>query len=178
MVRVLHKKQNLFVVEKNKIENPFPHDNNAVCCNKDHVTKALKEAEKKKQKDVDTTNINIPWGEDGKNGRNDPNNSLAILLDWLTTIGNYARYKGDASNGVTKLVIAGQIARLINSRGVRKERTNKQVINKIDHLVRQYKDASDWANQTGAGVLETQGKETFDQAVSSCACDFCSKKFH
>ena len=54
----------------------------------------------------------------------------------------------------------------INALGVRKERTSKAVISKIDQLTQSYKKASDWANGTGAGVLTNQGREPFESFVS------------
>jgi hypothetical protein len=152
-----------FILDKNKLDDPFESDDqDSVCCSKLHLTKAMKQGKNK----TDDANINIPWDKDGMNGPNDPHNSLAILLDWLTTHGNYGKLKGDNANGATKIRIVGEICNKINAAGVRKERTTKSVLSKIDHLIRQYKKASDWANQTGAGVLETQGREPFNQAVS------------
>ena len=150
-----------FVVEKNKLDDPFPNEYDAACCNKAHLTKALKQGKSRE----DDANTNIPWDKDGKNGPSDPQSSMAILLDWMTTLGNYAKLKGDNANGATKIRIVGQISQKINAAGVRKERTTKSVLSKIDHLIRTYKKASDWANQTGAGVLEDQGEEPFKHAV-------------
>jgi hypothetical protein len=153
-----------FILNKHQIDNPFQDDNDAVCCSKAHLNKGIKQ----KARD-DATNqagiVNIPWDQDGKEGPADPQNSLAILMDWLTTYGNYKKLKGDNANGATKITIVGQLTRKINSH-VRKERTTKSVLSKIDHLIRTYKRASDWANQTGVGVLESQGREPFNQAVS------------
>jgi hypothetical protein len=36
----------------------------------------------------------------------------------------------------------------------------------LHHLAGTYRKAADWANQTGAGVLETEGRKPFNQAVS------------
>jgi hypothetical protein len=81
-------------------------------------------------------------------------------------LGNYSKLKGDNSNGATKIRIIGDLAQQINSKGVRKERTTKSVMNKLHHLTSTYRKAADWANQTGAGVLETEGREPFNKAVS------------
>jgi hypothetical protein len=93
-------------------------------------------------------------------------NSMAILMEWLTTLGNYSKLKGDNSNGATKIRIIRELAQQINAKGVQKERTVKSVMNKLHHLTATYRKASDWANQTGAGVLETEGRKPFNQAVS------------
>lgn len=160
-----------FVLEKHKMHNPFEDNYDGACCSKAHLLKAVKLKAKKAEKAVAEVGANIPWDKDGKDGPDDPQNSMAILLDWLTTHGNYSKLKGDNSNGATKVRIVGELARQINSKGVRKERTAKQVINKLHHLFKTYKKASDWANLTGAGVLEMDGREPFNQAVSP----FCSR---
>ena len=153
---------NKFVLEKHKIHNPFPDNYEATCCSKAHVMKALK----MQQKASADAGANIPWDKDGKDGPDDPQNSMAILMEWLTTLGNYSKLKGDNANGATKIRIIGQLADQINAKGVRKQRTVKSVMNKLHHLTGTYKKASDWANQTGAGVLETEGREPFNRAVS------------
>ena len=33
--------------------------------------------------------LQIPWNKDGKNGEDDPNNSMALLIKWLTKQGQY-----------------------------------------------------------------------------------------
>ena len=124
-----------FILEKNKLDDPFEGDYDAACCSKLYLTKAIKQGKNK----MDDANINIPWDKDGKNGPNDPQNLLAILLDRLTTLGNYGKLKGHNANRATKIRIVGEISNKINAAGVRKERTTKSVLSKIDHLIRQYK---------------------------------------
>jgi hypothetical protein len=107
------------------------------------------------------------WDKDRKDGPDDPQKLMAmILMEWLTTLGNYSKLKGDISNGATKMQIIGELAQQINSKGVRKQRTVKSVMNKLHHLTGMYRKAADWANQTGDGVLETEGHKPFNQAVS------------
>jgi hypothetical protein len=92
---------NKFVLDKHKIHNPFPDDYEAVCCSKAHVMKAVK----MKQKAMADVGANIPWDKDGKDGPDNPQNSMAILMEWLTSLGNYSKLKGDNSNGATKMQI-------------------------------------------------------------------------
>ena len=33
--------------------------------------------------------LQIPWNTEGKNGEDNPNNSMALLIKWLTKQGNY-----------------------------------------------------------------------------------------
>ena len=160
------------VLQKNAMEHPFPNLPDIVFCTKKHLGKSRKILEGREV----GNNLNIQWEKDSKDGPDNPNNSMAILMDWITTHGNYEKYKGDTANGKTKIRIANDIAKRINSFNVRKERTGKAVISKIDNLIGAYKLASDWANQTGAGVLETEGEEPFKAAVSRrhCCCCFLS----
>ena len=45
----------------------------------------------------------LTWEKDGKGGEDDPENSMAVLLNWWTAEGNYAKYRGDNNMGKTKL---------------------------------------------------------------------------
>jgi hypothetical protein len=153
------------------MHNPFSDDYEAACCSKAHVMKAVK----MKQKATADVGANIPWDKEGKNGPDDPQNSMAILMEWLTTLGNFSKMKGNNSNGATKIRIIGELAQQINGKGDQKERTVKSVMNKLHHLTATYRKALDWTNQTGAGVIETEGREPFNPAVS-LFCDvvlFC-----
>ena len=86
----------------------------------------------------------VPWEEDG---------TLDILLEWLTTEGNYADYcGGSGNNGKTKTQHHKELAILIKEKQPLSERTEKDVENKISGLERQFRVASDWANNTGQGV--------------------------
>ena len=38
-----------------------------------------------------TTIPRMPWNKDGKLGHHDPNHSERMLIDWLTTPGNYSK---------------------------------------------------------------------------------------
>jgi len=65
----------------------------AVCCSKTCHLKLAKELEKciKDQQEVGERFL---WDRDGKSGDDDPNTSLKILLDWITTGENYSNYRG------------------------------------------------------------------------------------
>ena len=102
------------------------------------------------------SNSRLPWNKDGKLGPQDPNHSERILVDWLMTPGNYEKYRGHNNKGVRKKDFARIISERINAAGVRKERTYKDVVNKIDSLQKNFKDAVDWTHtKTGEGLLET-----------------------
>jgi hypothetical protein len=86
----------------------------------------------------------VPWEEDG---------TLDVLMEWLTTEGNYAEYCGATGNkGKTKTQHHKELSLLIKERKPESDRTEKDVENKITSLERQFRVASDWANNTGQGV--------------------------
>ena len=91
-----------------------------------------------------TKKTRIPWEEDG---------SMEVLMDWMTTEGNYASYCGASSNnGTSKSAYHKQVALLIQDKKPEADRSDKDVENKITTLERQYRDATDWKNNTGAGL--------------------------
>jgi hypothetical protein len=108
----------------------------------------------------------ITWRNDGPVGKEEEGCSERILLDWLMAEGNYAKFRGGPqTKGKTKRKVAAEIARIINDKGVRVPRHDKQVENKIQHIEKQFKAAHDWANTvTGAG-LEVNDRGSFDDAM-------------
>ena len=110
-------------------------------------------------------NSRIPWNRDGKNGPQDPNHSEAILIDWITTPGNYDRYRGTGNNGLKKIQFAAMIAAKIKDAGVRKSRTPKDVQNKIEYVEKCFRCAHDWSHtETGAGLRENDSG-TYEEAL-------------
>jgi hypothetical protein len=112
---------------------------------------------------------NIPWNKDGKNGSDDPENSQNILLNWLRTPGNYSKYRGHGGNGKNKKDIANEVTKLCLAAGTVKERLPIAVISKISGLEKMYRKASDFASNTGVGVLANDGKAKFNELV----CTIC-----
>jgi hypothetical protein len=112
----------------------------------------------------DNKKIRLPWEKDGKNGEDD---SMRILLDWITEDGGaqYNKYCGKG-NGISKIKIADRIAARINSFGVKNPRNGNQVMQKISHLADTFKSAYDWSNtETGAGLLESDQLDSFNDAL-------------
>jgi len=107
------------------------------------------------------------WQTDGAEGVEDPKCSERILLDWLLTPGNYSNlWRGKDNKGANKKQVAGAIADLINKSGVVVERDAKQVMNKIQHIERQFREAYDFSNtETGQGLQEGD-TDGFDEAVT------------
>jgi hypothetical protein len=99
----------------------------------------------------------VPWEEDG---------TLDVLMEWLTTEGHYADYCGATGNkGKSKAQHHKELAILIKEKKPESERTDKDVENKITSLERQFRVATDWANNTGQGV---DNPGDFDEAVKKC----------
>jgi hypothetical protein len=106
------------------------------------------------------------WLNDGADGPDDLMCSETILLDWLTTEGNYSmKWRGKDAKGKNKKQIASEIADLMNAAKVRVKRDGKQVMNKIAHIEKAFRAAHDFANsETGQGLKETDAGQ-FDDAV-------------
>ena len=88
----------------------------------------------------------VPWEEDG---------SMDVLMEWLTTQGNYSNYCGGNGNrGKSKAQYYKDLSIMIKNKLPETSRTEKDVENKIVALERQFREASDWANNTGQGVSD------------------------
>ena len=82
----------------------------------------------------------IAWNHDGKEGDDVLNNSDNLLIKWLTTEGNYSRFRSrkPGTGGSRKKDVCNQIADMINNTSVRKIHTGKQVQMKIEHLEKSF----------------------------------------
>ncbi|MGH3056007.1 MAG: hypothetical protein ACRDL7_13620, partial [Gaiellaceae bacterium] len=106
----------------------------------------------------------IMWHNDGSN---ESNSSNAILIDWLTTEGNYSRYKGgDKFSGQRKGMIAKSIAEeVMPSKGIT-HRTAADVYSKISAIEGQFRRAVDFLDNTGSGVQD-------EASLMACVKDRC-----
>ena len=108
----------------------------------------------------------IPWDKDGRQGPQDPNNSLRILLDWLLKEGNYRKFRGGTeSKGMRKIDYGKSLSLQMKDAGCRVPRSADAVVKKIQELETKFVQAHDWANNTGQGVREQDGQETFENLV-------------
>ena len=87
----------------------------------------------------------VPWEEDG---------SMEVLMEWITTEGNYSNCCGGAgTKGTSKKQFHKEISLLISEKLPESEgRSSKDVENKIHSLENQFRTATDWLNNTGQGV--------------------------
>ncbi|KAG3099119.1 hypothetical protein PI124_g21753 [Phytophthora idaei] len=94
------------------------------------------------------------WHNDGPD---DSVSSLSVLLDWLTTEGNYNKWRGgDKQSGENKAVLAAQISTLIHEKGITHLRKPKDIITKISQLEQSFSDAVDFLNNTGAATSDRE----------------------
>jgi hypothetical protein len=93
------------------------------------------------------------WDDDGWNGPDDPKTSIHILIDWWMAEGNYSRYCSKNNLGVKKKQFCHQLAMKMTSK-TKSERTSKNVLNKIQHIKKTFKEAPHQfaTSETGAGI--------------------------
>jgi len=96
----------------------------------------------------------IRWDNDGVN---EGPSSLDVLLDWLTSGTNYARWRGDG-DGVTKEVLCSEIQAKLNDVHIF-HRQNMDIRSKITDLQTSYNRARDWMENTGAGIQQENGPD-------------------
>jgi hypothetical protein len=138
-------------------QHPYAH----VVCKKECYGKAKRHYA---NMSADPEDRNIPWNKDGRLGENDPNNSENILIAWLQKPGNYAKFRSPPS-GKTKVAVCEDISRTIKQADTLKVRKAPTVFMKIQAFEGSFRDAHDWVNNTGVGVLERDGQVTFEEAV-------------
>jgi len=95
----------------------------------------------------------IPWDRDAMTDGGAT--SMSVLLDWITTKPNYARFnRGTRNNitGETKYAISMEVVTAITNAGITAARTQEAVIAKISQLETDYDEAYDWFTGAGAGV--------------------------
>jgi hypothetical protein len=86
-----------------------------------------------------------------------------VLLDWLTSPGNYNHFTGGAGQrGETKQSIAVEIQNKICEARIVVNRTTDSIIHKIKELVSSYKDAHHLKHCTGQGIVD---KDQLDNEV-------------
>ena len=112
-------------------------DKEQICCSKKCYDKLKKESDRMNN----AAKGRVYWHNDGKNGDSDPITSEKILLDWLLTEGNYAKFRGKDNHGTKKIHFAAQIAQQISAAGVLAVRTPKKVLNKIENIQQCMKSA-------------------------------------
>ena len=131
-----------------------------VACTKRCYTRSVKELEKE-QKEKDGS-LTLPWKKDGKLGEEDPQNSMPVLLDWWTTHPNYDKYRGYRNNGTRKVQICQRLCGMINAI-LMCVRTAAGVKAKISYIEQAWRKAHNRANETGQGVKEEEGIESFEE---------------
>ncbi|OWZ07756.1 hypothetical protein PHMEG_00019813 [Phytophthora megakarya] len=101
------------------------------------------------------------WNNDGPDTTV---NSLSVVLDWFTTEGNYAKWRGETKQGQTKTILAVEICNVIKEKKIRAKRSPKGVITKVGKLENSYREAVDCLNNTGPGkTVEGSFKEWIER---------------
>ena len=99
------------------------------------------------------------WEDDGIEGGQ---SSMDILLDWITSGTNYARWKGDA-DGVTKQTLCGEIVGRLKEAGIH-HRNAADVRTKLSSFQTSYNKARDWSENTGEGI-RAEGGDSAEETI-------------
>ncbi|KAF4042971.1 hypothetical protein GN244_ATG04713 [Phytophthora infestans] len=95
--------------------------------------------------------MKILWDRDGVAGGP---SSIKVLLDWLTSERNYAKWKGeDGSYGSTKEALCEVIIDKLKEVGIT-HRKPADVRDKIRYLEKQFRRAVEWTTNAGQGVSD------------------------
>lgn len=81
---------------------------------------------------------------------------MEVLLDWITTGTNYAKWRGDAE-GITKETLCGEILALMRNAGL-EHRNKTDIRGKLAELQASYNKARDWSENTGEGIRAAGGE--------------------
>ncbi|KAG1687984.1 hypothetical protein DVH05_004503 [Phytophthora capsici] len=109
------------------------------------------------------TNQCIKWDADGINGSP---SSLDLLLRWLTSTGNTARWLKSTQTIGERMRISKEIHKLFVGHGIG-HRTRKSIYNKLFKLTENFGKAEDWLKKTGIRHFEVS-KEVERAVLKIC----------
>ncbi len=105
-----------------------------VACTKLHHFKATKELSGGGQEQAKGGQKGN-WESDGKEGPNNPNKSMQILLNWMMSEGNYPKFCGKNNDGVSKILFCNSLsAKMSEETTATQDAKNVLTVNKIQHI--------------------------------------------
>ena len=87
---------------------------------------------------------------------------MDVLLEWIITIPNYERWRGNGS-GETKETLCGEVVGKLLEVGIF-HRKNADIRAKINEFQTTYNAARDWSENTGEGIRES-GVDGAEQTI-------------
>jgi YHS domain-containing protein len=117
-----------------------------------------------------TSEPELTWTNDGKEGPKDPHHSEYYLVEWLSSEVNYQRFR-DPPGSLTKMKVCEELASYLKRKGIRSDWTGENVYNKIQHVEQKMKACHDGyvGTKTGAGLKETDPMG-YEEKVSCLRC--------
>jgi hypothetical protein len=88
--------------------------------------------------------------------------SINVILDWITSGTNYARWKGH-TGGTTKQTLCGEIVKRMKAVGIHHHNA-LDIRAKISALQTSYNKAQDWDKNTGEGI-RAEGRENAETII-------------
>ncbi|KAG0182090.1 hypothetical protein DFQ29_005784 [Apophysomyces sp. BC1021] len=102
----------------------------------------------------------VAWEKDGVEPHN--KSSMAVLIEWFTTSGNYNSWRGSKNSpAASKKVLVGKIATKLAEAGIT-SRKEQDILSKISSILNDYSKAADWLSDTGNGVRAEKTNEGAD----------------
>ncbi|KAL0078699.1 hypothetical protein F4703DRAFT_1741987, partial [Phycomyces blakesleeanus] len=102
------------------------------------------------------------------NDNGDKPSSIQILINWLTDVSNYSCWKDGDSSGKTKEVLCSEIREIMVENDIT-NRSNGDIRSKIQYLHDKFKDATNFLNGTGQGILNDMDEsgKTLEEAAKT-----------
>ena len=105
----------------------------------------------------------ITWYNDHHLTRNELNPdglcSIDVLMNWLTTPSNFSAWRGERGSKITKPTLLSSILKEFKNLGIT-TRDTAAIRSKINRIIKAYRVAETWRNQTGQGLLNSASNDT------------------
>ncbi|KAI7867221.1 uncharacterized protein EV154DRAFT_571753 [Mucor mucedo] len=85
--------------------------------------------------------------------------SIDVLMNWLTAPSNFSVWRGERGSKITKPTLLTSILKEFKNLGIT-TRDTAAIRSKINRIIKAYRVAETWRNQTGQGLLNSASNDT------------------